>query len=374
MLHLRIATLLYLTLIPSAAETQAIRISERPVVRIDAQTDSAAEFTRITTAYQLSTGHIAVADARLRVVRVFGPDGRFLRDLGRAGGGPGEFASVALLRPVGDTILVWDGPQQRITRYLSDGRLAGTVRVVAAADARRISVEARLPSGRWLVATSYAPSLMRPGGTYDDSIRVGTIAPSGVGPVAWIGWFPGTTFWVWKPNASADHGETVGVARFAAATRVLVAGDDVVIASGPTNAVLVLDERGQRTSEIRLPGERRPIPESARTSAREAVMADAQSARMRAYAYASFERSAIPAVAPVFDNAVGHTGEVWIELFTPRSSEPARYVVVRRNGSVVGEVRFPPRARLMDVGRDFAWVVVPDDDGTERLEKYAVLR
>jgi hypothetical protein len=136
----------------------------------------------------------------------------------------------------------------------------------------------------------------------------------------------------------------------------------------------VLDERGHRKHEFQLPGKRQPIPESDRISARETAMADAQSARMRAYNYARFERSAIPAVAPLFDNAVGHTGEFWIELFTARSSEPARYAVFRPNGSAVGEVRFPPRARLMDVGRDFAWVVVPDDDGVERLEKYAVSR
>jgi hypothetical protein len=349
-------------------------VAERPVVRIDGQLDTAAEFTRITGAFQLSTGQLVVADARLRAVRVFGPDGAFQRDLGRAGAGPGEFMGVALLPPVGDTILVWDGRQKRLSRYLPDGRVAGTLRVLSSGTERPIFVVARLTSGRWLVATSYAPSVMRPGGTFADSIHIGTIPATGTGPIAWIGWFPGTTFFVWKPNARSDHGESVGVAQFAAATQVLAAGNDVIVASGGTNEVTVLDQAGQRLGRFQLPGERRPIPESARSRAREAAVAQGQSDQYRAFTDASFDRSALPAVAPAFGAALWYRGELWLQLFDADPSARRRYRILSLNGSVRGEFAFPPRSHLLDVGHDFAWIAVADDDGVVRLEKYAVRR
>lgn len=370
---LRVAFVVCLTLSTPDVRAQSIRVDERPGIRIDEQLDSAAQFTRITAAFQLSTGQLVVADARVPSVRVFGPDGRFQRNLGRSGGGPGEFMNVTLLPPVADTILVWDGRQRRITRYLSDGRLAGNLRVLSAGDGRPISVVARLANGRWLVVTPYTPSLMRPGGTFNDSIRVGTMAATGMGSIVWMGWFPGTTFFVWKPNATADHGDMVGFARFAAATRVLAAGGAVIIASGGTNDVVSFDERGRRV-HFRLPGERGPVPEMARSRARAAALAEAQTDRMRAFVEASYDRSALPALAPVFDNAAWYAGELWLELFTPDGNAPTRYRVLRSDGSALGEVRFPPRARLLDVGRDFVWIAVADDDGVERLERYGLRR
>ena len=374
MTGLRIAFVVSLTLSTPDVRAQSIRVDERPVIRIDEQLDSAAQFTRITAAFQLSTGQLVVADARVPSVRVFGRDGRFQRNLGRSGGGPGEFMNVTLLPPVGDTIVVWDGRQRRITRYLSDGRLAGNLRVLSAGDSRPISVVARLANGRWLVVTPYTPSLMRPGGTFNDSVRVGTMAATGTGSIAWLGWFPGTTFWVWKPNAAADHGDMVGFARFAAATRVLAAGDDVIIASGGTNDVVLFDGRGRRVGHVRLPGERRPVSEVARSRAQSAALAEAQTDRMRAFVEASYDRSALPALAPAFNSAIWYAGELWLELFTPDGNAPTRYRVQRSDGSALGEVRFPPRARLLDVGRDFVWIAVADDDGVERLERYGLRR
>jgi hypothetical protein len=108
--------------------------------------------------------------------------------------------------------------------------------------------------------------------------------------------------------------------------------------------------------------------------ARAAALAEATSDQARAYVEASFERSALPSVAPAFKNAVAYGGEFWRELFNDDASTATRYSVVRRGGSSLGEVQFPARARLLDVGRDFAWLAVTDDDGVERLEKYALRR
>ena len=73
-------------------------------------------------------GRVYVYDQQARQVRVFGPDGRFLTAMGQAGAGPGELSQAA--GPVfvtdGDTVVVPDMMQQRITLYTADGEPAGS--------------------------------------------------------------------------------------------------------------------------------------------------------------------------------------------------------------------------------------------------------
>lgn len=72
-------------------------------------------------------GRIYVMDQQAREVRVFGPDGEFVVAMGKAGSGPGELSQAA--GPVfvaGDTVVVPDVMQQRITLYTAAGDPAGS--------------------------------------------------------------------------------------------------------------------------------------------------------------------------------------------------------------------------------------------------------
>ena len=53
-------------------------------------------------------------------IAVFGPDGEWLRDIGREGDGPGEFRD-GMLGLVGDTLFVQDPNNTRLTTFLTDG-------------------------------------------------------------------------------------------------------------------------------------------------------------------------------------------------------------------------------------------------------------
>ena len=62
-------------------------------------------------------GTLAVADAKPDQVKIFGPDGRFLRTVGRDGEGPGEYrAAFIALR--GDTLVVQDPQLSRASTFL----------------------------------------------------------------------------------------------------------------------------------------------------------------------------------------------------------------------------------------------------------------
>lgn len=71
-------------------------------------------------------GRILLLDTQIPVVRMYGPDGAHLRDVGRAGNGPGEYEGPDGLAVLSDgRILVKDPPNQRITVYDPSGEYAG---------------------------------------------------------------------------------------------------------------------------------------------------------------------------------------------------------------------------------------------------------
>mgnify|MGYP006289858271 CR=1 FL=1 len=73
-------------------------------------------------------GRIYVIDQQAQEVRVFGPDGGYLNTIGQAGSGPGELSQAAgpVFVSPGDTVVVPDAMQQRITLYTAAGEPAGS--------------------------------------------------------------------------------------------------------------------------------------------------------------------------------------------------------------------------------------------------------
>lgn len=102
-----------------------------------------------------SGGRIFVLDQQGRHIKVFSPDGRYERTLGRPGSGPGELGQAVgpLLMGAGDTLLVPDLANQRVNRYAPDG---------TSLDSYPIDLRAGLPL-RWqataggLIATQVRP-------------------------------------------------------------------------------------------------------------------------------------------------------------------------------------------------------------------------
>jgi hypothetical protein len=75
-----------------------------------------------------SRGEIYVTDTQTQNIRVFNPQGEYLRTIGRPGAGPGELspgAAFVLIAP-GDTLLVPDLQNRRVNRYLADGTSLGS--------------------------------------------------------------------------------------------------------------------------------------------------------------------------------------------------------------------------------------------------------
>jgi hypothetical protein len=110
--------------------------------------DTLQELYQVVTPFLLQDGRLVVPSSGANAIKVFGPDGRYLKTLGRAGEGPGEFAWLMAAWPRGDTIEAFDARLGRITQFLPDGTIHDvTLNRVRAAQA---AVPGAIPGG-WIL-------------------------------------------------------------------------------------------------------------------------------------------------------------------------------------------------------------------------------
>jgi hypothetical protein len=74
-----------------------------------------------------ANGYVYVADAGANDIKVFGPDGKFVRALGRKGQGPGEFQGPELIETSGEKLFVWETLNHRISLLRLDGNFIKSV-------------------------------------------------------------------------------------------------------------------------------------------------------------------------------------------------------------------------------------------------------
>jgi hypothetical protein len=85
-----------------------------PVLRLGSIEGGPQEFGRIRSLIADEDGSIYVADNLAHEIRVFGPDGRHLRSIGRRGAGPGEFGDLYALAWLAGDLAAMDPRNARI--------------------------------------------------------------------------------------------------------------------------------------------------------------------------------------------------------------------------------------------------------------------
>lgn len=75
-------------------------------------------------------GSVYVGDGQIPLIRHYGPDGEWIRDVGRSGEGPGEYLDLTAMRVRADgTLVVYDARQHRIIEYDAGGSHVRSIRV-----------------------------------------------------------------------------------------------------------------------------------------------------------------------------------------------------------------------------------------------------
>lgn len=99
-------------------------------LRIGSLDDPDQSLTWITGVNTGRDGRIYIAQAQTHNVRIYEPDGRFVRTIGGKGSGPGEFERLGVPLWRGDSLYISDSMHRRVTMFSADGDLLATLPVM----------------------------------------------------------------------------------------------------------------------------------------------------------------------------------------------------------------------------------------------------
>lgn len=128
------------TLTPLWGESDAWTLEDVMTIG-EAAGDPDYQFGQIAGIAVTAAGHIVLVDQQAQHLKVFGPDGTYVRTIGQGGSGPGEFGPGVgpILIGRGDTLIVPDLGNQRVNTLRSDGSEPASF---------RMSFESGIPA-RW---------------------------------------------------------------------------------------------------------------------------------------------------------------------------------------------------------------------------------
>jgi hypothetical protein len=122
-MRLFVIGLLLIVGISAEAQTPATQWTLVPELRIGSIDVPEYILTQAGSVAIGSDGSIYVGQSRDRRIRVYDSRGRYVRDVGRQGAGPGEFQSVSAMGWRADTLWVTDFVQSRVNLFSREGRV-----------------------------------------------------------------------------------------------------------------------------------------------------------------------------------------------------------------------------------------------------------
>jgi hypothetical protein len=344
-------------------------VSDTPVIRIGARDGAAAYlFQRISAVRQLEDGGLAVGDLGSESIRIFGPDGAFLRQLGRRGEGPGEFGWVGDVFLAGsDTLIAYDPTLSRLTRFLLDGTLLSTRSVQAPSGVPEF-VLGRYSDGGWAMAWIATGEMKRDSEVMDpDPMVVARFAPDG-SMVRILGTGPGMVR------------QTRGPVPFSPFFHGVLLRDSAFVTNGQEARIQVMAGSGgsARTLDVDMP----PVdPAAARRALEAALDVRDQSERLVGIPEAGWDRP-VPRIAQMIR---GEGDRLWLKQYEPTTDSwlvgamggrqsGGTWTVVEPDGTVVARVTLPDGFIPKEVAHGRVAGVGVDALGVERAVVYGVER
>lgn len=337
----------------------------RPILSIGETGEPESEFTQIGFALRTPSGSIAIVDFGATGIRLFGPDGKFQRNLGRNGAGPGEFRRIGKLFLVGDTLVAYDAVLRRITIYLVDGRLVRTMPFQYPPEYGSLGVIGRQRNGNWIVATAgHSPSWNNGSGVYRDTSRVGILPASLSGPIRWLDSVPGMTFFVHMPAERRSEWQ-VGGLPFSPYPIIAAWQDSAVVGDLASTELRYYSSSGQVARRLQLP---RLTAATNLAEARALELPSMRTAADSAYVNQSYAAAEKARDRRVWERLViADDGALWLAVADPRPNAASRYLVVAPNGRALAAWLLPARSRLLSVKGNELLVGTRDDDDVERV-------
>lgn len=327
-----------------------------------------SQLYQVTDLTRLEDGRVVVASWGSSDLRVYGPDGAFIRAMGGEGEGPGEFRIpryIDVIPP--DTLITVDSRLGRAVVYRSDGTHIRTARV-----SHPIPYgvpRGRLDDERWILFTTVDPEGREGpiGGHHraeiaaiairNDSISVDTLA-TGPGPEVWNEFTDG----MWRPWQVPFGAEGLSAA----------SGDRVAISDGGEYDIVVVTLAGD-TLHVRRTVERPPVTAelvddwTAYWAAR--WTGDRRIRFLRTIGDISPAEFVPTHTELIFDRL----GNLWVENYRhPWEASPRMWSVFGRDGRWLGDLELPDGLQVYEIGDDYMAGIERDDMGVEYVRVYAL--
>ncbi len=344
----------------SGAQTSQIVIAPVPFFDTyrSAASDSVVLF-RPSGMTRLADGRVVVGDDPAPGVRVFAPDGRLLKTIGRRGAGPKEFQLARVIGTCGsDSILVHDGANSRYVFLSLDGEVAGERKLTG------VPVTIACNRSR-LVAESRATALRIPDAEIahrgQESLSVRAFSDSIGGTiVTYAGWERQRfTF----SDGPRPLGKRTGVA---------VASDRIYVGTADSATIRVFSFSGRELPPINLGFESQRISKaSIALFINELIVANprADPQRLRdAYQQLEYPQT-FPAHGALL---VAPDGRLWVERYRRPGETVTTWAIFGRDGSSQGELAMPEHFRLEEVGADYLLGSWRAEDDSPHVRAYRI--
>lgn len=332
-------------------------------------------FSLIGAATRLPDGRIVLADYDNGVrFLVYGADGSFERQLGRAGDGPGEFRNATILGRLSDTIVLYDFMAARITRMTAEGTMLGTAELSRLGPMKLGMPTGVLADGRLLTSpVPFGDTLDHGSAPYRQESAAQLIDPQAM-TLDTLQDFPGTEV---KVTSLSMGGQSRGVPMPVGYAKRTLYGN------GPDQVHVVTNEAAE-IATYRIPWAPMRIVRFAEPAvridqaARDAQIAEAIANVDRARGLPeelknsfkeNFRNAAFADSMPHFTMmVVGTDGGLWLRQGRSVADSVPHFVVIGPEGRIVGRADLPKGARLLWTDGSQVLVALTDENDLPRLE------
>jgi hypothetical protein len=350
------------------------RLSDQPLLDIGVlEGDSSYQLYQVIGSRRLSDGRIVVANAGSSELRFYDANGQHLLSTGREGGGPGEFGSMMMLASMtGDSLLVYDWRNQRLSIFDAGGTLARTAQlqfltelggfpmIVAPLDDTSLFVGVR---------TGFGSGEMRSGLSRDNMVFVrcdpdGSLADT-------LAVLPGG-----ERNTLFDANMVlVGDRPFGRYPAHAASADGFYYGSSDCYEIQYYSETGKLQRSVRRPIPNLEVTDTDIESYKRERLENAQDDAQRQIIERLLAGDPFPQSFPAYGSVlVDAEGNLWVAVYRRPGDDQPRWTVFDPSGQMLGTVSVPERFTVHQIGSDFVLGRWQDELDVEHVQLYELLK
>ena len=367
---------------PAWGEGDGWQVDGVPLLDISGVKDS--ELFRPGTPLLLTGGRVAVFSQGNCEIRFYDSLGEFLEASGGCGGGPGECAMGGgqLLSWPGDSLLVFDYDQQRVTVLDERGRLGRTALLKHGEHMPRPRPLGLLPSGT-LALWAWTGRGPRQPGSVQENWSLGILKDLEAEPDL-IGIYPGRI----HEYTERQGGIYMGFRAFGSQSTPAVGNGRIFVGFQDRYEIRILGPEGSLQQIIRRAFEPLKVRKEDVDWLRERALSRAEGAEAKRQIRRGYQDLEYSEVMPAFgtplftagveeggpDMLVDVDGHLWVFEYYRPGEYRNRFSIFSLAGVWLGTVTLPDGLRPSIVGKDFILGTVTDDLGFVHIRKHRLFR